>query len=232
MGGQSLQQKPLTLPSESEKTIFQAKSTLQQQQQQQQQQQKIFKKKIDVSIARQPLGGRVQYNLKSWKKLTKDPFILQCLVGCKINFTSVPFQLSIPHQINFKSSQMTILSGLIEELLVDRVIEECTTFEEGEYMNSVFLVEKRDSVPESPKYRLILNMKALNKNFVEMIHHKMHSLTTCIDLMEQGCFMGSIDLKSAFHSIPMDPEFTKYLKFQVNGKVFKYLVLPMAHGVP
>ena len=44
---------------------------------------------------------------------------------------------------------MTILSGLIEELLVDRVIEECTTFEEGEYMNSVFLVDKRDSVPES-----------------------------------------------------------------------------------
>ena len=98
MGGQSLQQKPLTLPSESEKTIFQAKSTLQQQQQQQQQQQKIFKKKIDVSIARQPLGGRVQYNLKSWKKLTKDPFILQCL----------------PNMLNGKISKPRHLQGNIK----------------------------------------------------------------------------------------------------------------------
>ena len=70
-------------------------------------------------------------------------------------------------------------------------------------------------------------MKSLNKQFVELIHHKMDSLKSCIYLMEKDCFMASIDLKNAFHTIPMDPEYTKYLKFQVGNKTYKYLVLPM-----
>ena len=34
--------------------------------------------------------------------------------------------------------------------------------------------------------------------------------------MDKGCFIASIDLKHAFHTIPMTSEFTKYLKFQIN----------------
>ena len=94
-------------------------------------------------------------------------------------------------------------------------------------MNSVFLREKRDSSPDNPKFRMILNMKTLNKQFVELIHHKMHSLSTCTDFMEPGCYMASIDLKDVFHTIPMDPFYTKYLKFKVGDTVYKYLVLPM-----
>ena len=70
-------------------------------------------------------------------------------------------------------------------------------------------------------------MKTLNKRFVELIHHKINSLTTCLELMEPGCFMGSIDISNAFHTIPMHQEFTKYLKFKVGDTVYRYLVLPM-----
>ena len=70
-------------------------------------------------------------------------------------------------------------------------------------------------------------MKTLNKNFVELIHHKMHSLQTCIDLIEEGCFMASIDNRNAFFTIPMNPDFTKFLKFQVENDIFKFVCLPM-----
>ena len=45
--------------------------------------------------------------------------------------------------------------------------------------------------------------------------------------MGKGCFMPSIDLKNACHTIPMAPEFTTFLKFQINDITYKYLVLPM-----
>ena len=115
---------------------------------------------------------------------------------------------------------------MIHNLLQDKVIAH-STFRRGDYMNNVFLREKRDSSPNDRKYRLILNMKKLNKQFVELIHHKIHSLQTCIDLMHQDCYMASIDLKNAFHTLPMDPKYTKYLKFKLGGLVYKYLVLPM-----
>ena len=70
-------------------------------------------------------------------------------------------------------------------------------------------------------------MKKLNKGLVELIHHKINSLTTCLELMEPGCFMASIDLSNAFHTIPMHPELMKYLKFKVGTKIYRYLVLPM-----
>ena len=76
---------------------------------------------------------------------------------------------------------------------------------------------------------MILNMKALNKSYVELIHHKMSSLQTCLDLMEPNWYLASIDLKNAFYTIPMDKEFTKYLKFCVDGNYYKFLVLPMGY---
>ena len=45
-------------------------------------------------------------------------------------------------------------------------------------------------------------------------------------LMEKGCFMGSIDIKSAYHHFAIDPSFTKWLKFRVNNQVYKHLSLP------
>ena len=38
--------------------------------------------------------------------------------------------------------------------------------------------------------------------------------------------MASIDLAEAYHSIPMHPSRTKFLKFEVKGQFYKYLVLP------
>ena len=118
------------------------------------------------------------------------------------------------------------LKEKIKELLQDKVIEECS-FSQGDYMNTVFLREKKLNNTNERKFRIILNMKILNKDFVKKEHHKMDSLNTCLCLMKENCFMASIDLKNAFHTFPMHPEFTKYLKFKVEDICYKYLVLPM-----
>ena len=57
----------------------------------------------------------------------------------------------------------------------------------------------------------------------------MDSLESCLNLMEYNCFMASIDLADAYHSIPMHPSHTKFLKFEVKGQSYKYLVLPQGY---
>ena len=157
--------------------------------------------------------------------ITKDQVVLNNTQGCIIEFTELPVQISTPHQLRFSEQESEALNIKISELLKENVISECAV-EKGDYINTVFLREKRSNDNEI-KYRIILNMKTLNKNYVEKTHHKMESLKSVLDLMEKDCFMASIDLKNAFHTIPMDPEFTKYLKFQINDTTYKYLVLPM-----
>lgn len=118
------------------------------------------------------------------------------------------------------------LNDMIYQLEKDKVIQKCS-FDRGDYLNTVFLREKKSTDDGVVKYRIILNMKKLNKENVELIHHKMDSLSSCLNLMEKNCFMASIDLSNAFHTIPMHPNFTKYLKFRIGQQTYQYLVLPM-----
>ena len=116
MGKRPLQELPIKpiSTSESEKVFIQTKK------QQQQQQLPKTSKKILVSSSVEPLGGRVQWRLNEWKKLTKDQFILECLKGCKINFTGEPIQNKFPHQSNFNKVQLSALHKMINELIEER----------------------------------------------------------------------------------------------------------------
>ena len=44
-----------------------------------------------------PLAGRLQYFLENCKILTKDPKVLECVSGLKIDFQEEPFQERVPH---------------------------------------------------------------------------------------------------------------------------------------
>ena len=173
-----------------------------------------------------PSGGRTKHKVNAWKSITRDKFILNSIQGCKINFVAPPFQDKLPHDLNYSSLEKSELCKKVAELIKDKVIEECD-FQEGDYLNTVFLRKKKEVPGEPQKFRFILNMKKLNKQFVEKIKHKIESLKTCLNLMEPNCYMASIDLKNAFHTIPIDPSFSKFLKFKFDNKVFKFLVLPM-----
>ena len=81
--------------------------------------------------------------------------------GCIIEFTELPVQISTPHQLRFSEQESEALKIKISELLKENVISECAV-EKGDYINTVFLREKRSNDNEI-KYRIILNMKTLNK---------------------------------------------------------------------
>ena len=75
------------------------------------------------------------------------------------------------------------------------------------------------------QYRMILNVKEPNHD-VQYSHIKMDSLESCLTLIEHDCFMAIIDMEDAYHSFPIHPDYTKYLKFTVSAvseRLYKYL---------
>ena len=92
--------------------------------------------------------------------------------------------------------------------------------EEGEFVSTVFLREKKNNT-----FRMILNLKELNQ-FIPYHHFKMDSIYHCIRLMKPSCYMASIDLQDAYFSIPIHEDHQKYLKFLWKGILYKFTCMP------
>ena len=91
-----------------------------------------------------------------------------------------------------------------------------SSHEPDQFISTVFLREKKDGT-----FRMILNLKKFNK-WVNYNHFKMESIHTCTQLMKPHCFMGSIDLKDAYFSIPIHRDHQKYLKFCWKNTLHKF----------
>ena len=63
---------------------------------------------------------------------------------------------------------------------------------------------------------MILDLSLLNED-VHKRHFKMQHLEVAIDMLQQGDFMASIDLKDAYYTIPIHPEHQKFLCFFLAG---------------
>ncbi|XP_068671158.1 uncharacterized protein [Montipora foliosa] len=92
---------------------------------------------------------------------------------------------------------------------------------QGEFVSSIFVRLKKNGVD----YRMILKLKELNK-FIVYRHFKMDSLKTVIDLMSQGCYMVSVDIKDAYYTVPIATEHQNFLKFRWRDKLYQYTCLP------
>ena len=54
----------------------------------------------------------------------------------------------------------------------------------------------------------------------------MESIHTVLTLVTPNCWMASLDLKDAYYSVKIHPDFQTFLKFSYKGTLYKYTVLP------
>ena len=156
-----------------------------------------------------------------WKKLTSDSFILNMVSGSEIPIENECLEnVEISVRRNPVSKEESpMIDHEIERLIRMKVIEKSKS-EAGEIISPIFSVPKPDG-----SVRIILNLKEFNE-FVEYEHFKMENAVTAIQMMRRGCFMASIDLRSAYHSVPIKKEHRKYLKFIWRGQLFQYTCFP------
>ena len=98
-----------------------------------------------------------------------------------------------------------IVDAEISKLLSEGVIVN-TTREPNYYGFRIFTRTKKDG-----NYRMILNLKTFNE-FLKFKHCKLESIEDALDLITEGCYFGSVDLKDAYYSIPIHENYQKYLK--------------------
>ena len=95
-----------------------------------------------------------------------------------------------------------------------------TTRAPNDYVSSIFTRTKKDG-----SYRMILNLKTFNE-FLKFKHCKLESIEDALDLITEGCYFGSVDLKDAYYSIPIHENYQKYLKLFWKEEYYQYIVLP------
>ena len=92
--------------------------------------------------------------------------------------------------------------------------------ERDEFIPTIFLRPKKDGT-----HCMILNLKSLNK-YVTYHHFKMDTIHRAVEMMTQGCYMCSVDLKSAYYSVAIVRSDQKYLKFSWRGKLYQFTCFP------
>ena len=157
-----------------------------------------------------------------WEKITSDPFILDAVTHCHIEFDSEPkprFSATRPHS-SFTEVEQTIIDDEIEKFLQKGIIR-LSSFEDGQVISPILTRPKNDG-----SHRIIFNLKRLNES-VSYHHFKMDTLEAAIKLIRPSCFMTFINVKDAYYSIPIALEHQKYLKFIWRDQLYAFTSLPM-----
>ena len=170
-------------------------------------------------------AGCIKYCLQSWQNLTSDPNILSIVQGCKIEFDGPIVEPRNSFRTTFSVTETPVIEEELDRLLAMGAIKQVPWSKKG-FLSSIFTTPKKDG-----STRMILNLKKLNES-VEYHHFKMDTLEHAVTLLTKGCLMASIDLRNAYHSIPMHQDSQKFLQFQYGDKLFQYTFLLFGSSAP
>ena len=174
----------------------------------------IFRQKPLLKAAEKEKGRR------------NEPAPMKVPEVCNANMTSLPIDIVhslVKSQTSFQAGKFKHFLPLWEAITADPTILQIVTGvaqEIEEFISTIFLRPKKNGT-----YRTILNLKAFNE-FIAHHHFKMDTLEAAVNMMRPGYFMALVDLKDAYYTVPIHASHQKYLKFCVDGALYKYTCLP------
>lgn len=78
-----------------------------------------------------------------------------------------------------------------------------TAVDTGDYFSPIFVRVNKEGTS-----RLLFNLKSLNES-VEHIHFKKETFSNVLQILKSNYCLASVDLKSAYYSIPMHADHRK-----------------------
>ena len=179
---------------------------------------------MDLTIVRQeahtPVGGRLQLFSQNWKQISKDPWILETITGCKLEFTSIPQQTQFLPQFTLDKQKSQVLGEELGKMAAKQAIERVSDPAEACFISPMFLVAKSDG-----SWRPVINLKSLNRHTIAR-HFKMESIRTVKGLLQEGDYMMKLDLKDAYLSVPLCPLHRKFVAFHWGDQLWRFKTLP------
>ncbi|VDI64057.1 Hypothetical predicted protein, partial [Mytilus galloprovincialis] len=169
-----------------------------------------------------PVGGRLSLFLKEWTKITNDQWVLSYIKeGYKLEFQQFPPKTGVKIT-SVPAKDLEILHLEVKELMEKSAVEYVPQADilNGFY-STFFLVPKKTG-----DMRPVINLKPLNR-YLRKQHFKMDSLSTVLNVVKQGDWAISLDLKDAYMHIPVFQKHRQYLRFCVkNSPCLQFSALP------
>ena len=165
------------------------------------------------------VAGATKLHLGAWYDITSDPVILQMVSGIKWEFVDAPTQLEVPREYMVNADMDLVIAREIAGMLQKGVIYEVWDVTRS-FVSNIFTRPKPDG-----KVRVIIDLSELNK-FISTNHFKMDHLETATQMLFRGAWLASIDLSDAYYTLPIHPDFQRYICFQWAGRFFHYTCLP------
>jgi len=167
------------------------------------------------------VGGRLARFASFWHRITKDPWVLDTVSrGLFIDFVSSPVQLVTPSEGSMTESMRAVCDQAVIEMLAKGAIVVAPSNTAG-FVSRLFAVPKK--LPGT--WRPIVNLKPLN-SFVRYEHFKMEGLATARHLLQRGDYLGKIDLKDAYFTIPVASVHQPFLRFRWRGVLYQFICVP------
>ena len=79
---------------------------------------------LDMTIQAPCLAGRLAYYVRNWEVITQDRWVLQAIVGYKLDLIQTPHQGNRPAVLRHNQIDQTLITEEVQELLVKHAIRE------------------------------------------------------------------------------------------------------------
>ena len=164
-----------------------------------------------------PVGGRLQFFIKEWEKITDDKWVLSTIAeGLKFEFISKPKWIGIKETC-VPVKNLPIILTEVESLLEKGAIEPVPISQiNSGFYSTLFLFPKKTG-----DLRPIINLRPLNR-YMSKLHFRMDTLTKVLNLVKPKDWAISLDLTDAYLHILIHKSHQKYLRFSIQGQVFQF----------
>ncbi|KAA6401217.1 MAG: hypothetical protein EZS28_003261 [Streblomastix strix] len=176
----------------------------------------------DPSKCNYPIGGRLIYFQEERKKHGAQDLISRGISAKWISPSSIEFLMKmrrVPDQRRALQCGKQ-LETLIEKELQNKIIEEVKE-SQIKWFNPIFAIPKRGK----GKWRKITDCSKLNDKLQEG-HFKMEDIHVLRELMKQKDWLIKIDIESAYHHVPVNPNLRDFLGFKFKERSFRYVAMP------
>lgn len=167
-------------------------------------------------LVKVPLGvKRSLYKKRSHWAQVASPFIQRIIeTGTTLFLKGVPPRIRI---VRHSKEQLRVLKEWTKKAMQLGYVERGP----ATVLSPIFAIPKPDG-----GFRIILDLRHPN-SFARVPTFRLDSLGLISRLATIGSTAVKVDLKDAFHQVPVHPSKRKYLGFSIDGQTYRYCVLPM-----
>ena len=88
------------------------------------------------------IAGNLKHLLQDWQKIINDPWVLEAILGYRIQFASLPVQQRVPRPYFMTQEEEKSLQQEVESLMMKGTIKE-TRFQGG-FISNIHIVPKKE----------------------------------------------------------------------------------------